>query len=178
MQSAHLNRNVTNVFQMPALLERVYYLNKQMTKHGCIYLDENLTPKVKITGSTRHVVLNQIQLFILVTFKSYKSGIHELGDSRHNLFLYCGRYIRIKCEEAQVVLNKSEWSCLMDLASSCLDKQIHKFFRLKEELVEWCNNCFETKSFCTPPSTNAIVFESLYDELMYKKHIFSCSDDT
>jgi hypothetical protein len=92
--------------------------------------------------------------------------------------MYCGRYIHIKCEDAQVVLNKTEWSCLMDLASSCLDRQIHKFFRLQEELVGWCNKCVETKSFCIPPSTNAIDFETLYDKLMYKKHIFNFFDNT
>jgi hypothetical protein len=136
MQSANLNRNVINVFQMPALLERVYYLNKQRKKHVCIYLDENLTTKLKIAGSTKHVVLNQIQWFILVTFDSYKSAVNELGDSRNNLFTYCERYIRMKCGDDQVVLNKIEWSCLVDLASSCVDRQIHKFFRLQEELVE------------------------------------------
>jgi hypothetical protein len=56
----------------------------------------------------------------------------------------------------------------MDLASSCMDRQIHEFYRQQVELVECCNKCFENKSFCTPPSINAIDFESLYDELMYK----------
>jgi hypothetical protein len=124
MQSAHPNRFVINVFQMLVLLERVNYLNKQRTNHVCIYLVENLTPKVKITSSTSHVVLNQIQWFIIVTFKSYKNWVHELGDSRRNLFMYCGRYVRMKCEDARVVLNKSEWSRLMDLTSGPADTQI------------------------------------------------------
>jgi hypothetical protein len=114
-------------------------------------------------------MLNQIQWFIFVTLKDYKCGVHGLGDSCHNLFMYCGRYIRIKCEDAQVVLKKSEWLCLMELSSSNLDRQIHKFFRLQEEMLEWSNKCLVSKSFCIPPSTNAVDFESLYDELMYKK---------
>jgi hypothetical protein len=141
------------------MLERIYYLNKQRTKNVCIYLEDTLAPQVKITSFTRHVVLNQAQWFILGTFKDYKCGVHELGDSRHNLFMYCGRYIRIKCENAQVVLNKTECSCLLELASLCLNRQIHKFFRLQEELLEWCNKCLEPNSFCTPPSTNAIDFD-------------------
>jgi hypothetical protein len=152
---------------MLALFERIYFLNTQGSKNVCIYLDENMTPQVKITSFTRHVVLNQTQWFILVTFKDYKCRVHELGDSRHNLFMYCGRYIRIKCEDTQVYLNNSEWSCLMDLASSCLNRQIHKFFRLQEELLEWSNKCLVSKSFCILPFTNAVDFESLYDELVY-----------
>jgi hypothetical protein len=61
----------------------------------------------------------------------------------------------------------------MELASSCLNRQIYKFFRLQIELFEWCNKCLESTSFCTPPSTNAIDFDSLYDELMYKKQFIS-----
>jgi hypothetical protein len=91
------------------MLERIYYLNKERTKNVCTYLDDNLATQVKITSFTRHVVLNQTQWFILVTFKDYKCGVHELGDSHHKLFMYSGRYIRIKCDNAQVVLNKTEW---------------------------------------------------------------------
>ena len=155
---------------MLTLLERIYFINKQRSKNVCTYLDDDLAPQVRITSSTGHVVLNQIQWFILVTFKDFEPGVYYLGDSRHELFMYCGQYIRIKCENAQVILNKAEWSCLMELARSCLNRQIHIFFRLQEELLEWCNKCWTSKSFCTPPSTNAIDFESLYDELMYKKN--------
>jgi hypothetical protein len=63
MQSAHLSLNGINVFQMLALLERIYFLNKQRTKNVCIYLDDNLTPKVMITSFTGRVVLNQILRF-------------------------------------------------------------------------------------------------------------------
>jgi hypothetical protein len=155
------------------MLERIYYLNKQRTKNVCLYLDDNLEPKVKITSYRHRVVLTQTQWFILVTFKDYKCGVHDLGDSSHSLFMYCGRYIRIKCENAHVVLNTMEWSCLMELAKCCLNRQIYKFFRLHEELLEWSNKCLVSNSFCTPPSTNAIDFDSLYDELMYKKQFHS-----
>jgi len=36
--------------------------------------------------------------------------------------------------------------------------------------------CFESKSFCTPPNTNAIDFDTLYYELIYKTVIFLCSN--
>jgi hypothetical protein len=50
-----------------------------------------------------------------------------------------------------------------------------QYFRLQDELVEWRNQCSETKSFCTPPTTNAVDFESLYEELMYGTHILNFS---
>jgi hypothetical protein len=44
----------------------------------------------------------------------------ELGNSRHTLCMYCGRYIRITSENTQVYLSK-DWSQLMDLAGDCID---------------------------------------------------------
>jgi hypothetical protein len=113
------------------------------------------------------VVLYQIQWFILVTFKNSipKIEVHELGDSHHNVSVYCGRYIRITSEDVSVFLSKSEWSYLMELAGSCIDRQI---LRVHDNLIQWRNMCFEYKSFRTPPQTNATDFETLYDELMYK----------
>jgi hypothetical protein len=70
MQNVRFNLAVINVFQMSTLLERVYFLKKQRTKYVSIFLDEHLTPQVKIVTSSRNVVLNQIQWFILVTFKN------------------------------------------------------------------------------------------------------------
>ena len=109
---------------MWTLLEHVYFLNKHRTKYVSIFLDETLKPHVKIASSSRSVVLNQIQWFILVTLKSYipKSEVHELGDSSHTLSLHCGRYIRIMSEDVQVFLNKTEWSDLMELARTCMDR--------------------------------------------------------
>lgn len=63
-------------FQMWTSLERVYFLNKERTKYVAIFLDENLTPQVKLTSSSRNVVLNQMQWFILVTFRNDIPKIH------------------------------------------------------------------------------------------------------
>ena len=47
-----------------------------------IYMNEDLKPQVKIGTSSGHVFLNEMQWFILVTFKSNipKNEVHELGD--------------------------------------------------------------------------------------------------
>jgi hypothetical protein len=96
------------------------------------------------------------------------SEVHELGDSHHAVSVYCGRYIRITSEDVSVYLNKSEWSYLMELASSCRDRQILKLCKVHDDLIQWRNKCFEFKSFCTLPHTNAVDLETLYDEIMYK----------
>ena len=125
---------------------------------------------MKIGTSSGHVALNDLQWFILVTFKSkiFKNEVHDLGDPHHTLSMYCGRYIRITSENTQVYLSKTDWSKLMDLASACIDRQVIKFCRLQDELVEWRNKCDESKCFCTPPNTNAIDFNALWDELSFK----------
>jgi len=63
-----------------------------------------------------------MQWFILVTFKSNtaKNEVHELGDPRHNLSMYCGQYIRITSENTQVYLSKKDWT---DGFSECLHRQ-------------------------------------------------------
>jgi hypothetical protein len=138
-----------------------------MSKHVCVYLDDDQAPQVKITARKDSVVLNEIQWFILVTFNEYKCGIHELGDPSHNLFMYCRRYIRIKCGSDQVVLLLTEWSYLMKLASACLDRQIRKLSVLQEEVSAWHDRCLESNTYRKPPSTSVIDFECLYDELMF-----------
>ena len=97
----------------------------------------------------RYAVLYETQWFILVTFKSHipKDEVHELGDSRHTLSVYCGQYIRITSENSQVYLSKKNWSRLMDLASACIDRKVIKFNRPQDKLVEWRNKYFESKSF-------------------------------
>jgi len=91
MQNALLILYFINVFQMTAwgLLRRTYYLNEQQTNYFSIYLndDDNLKPVVKIGTPSGHAVLNEMQWFILVTFKGYrpKSEVHELGDLQHTL---------------------------------------------------------------------------------------------
>jgi len=135
---------------MTRLLRRTYYLNEQETKYVSIYLNnDDLKPHLKFGTSSGHVVLNEIQWFILVTFKSDipKNEVHELGDSQHTPSVYCGRYIRITSENTQVYLSKRDWSQLMDLAKGCIDTEVIKYVRLQDKLLEWRNKCFESKSF-------------------------------
>jgi len=108
MQSALLSLYIIDVFQMTGLLRRTLFLNQQETKYVSIYLNEDLKPQVKIGTSSGHVVLNEMQWFILVTFKSNipKNEVHELGDPRHTLSMYFGRYIRITSEDTRVYLSK------------------------------------------------------------------------
>jgi hypothetical protein len=135
-------------------------------------MDECLTPHIKTVCSSRAIALNRIQWFILVTFKDHtpKDVVHELGDTRHTLDLYCGRYIRFTSDDFHILLSKSQWAYIMDLAGSCVNRQILELFRLHDELLEWRNKCIESKSFCTSPETNAIDFETLYDEIMFKTY--------
>jgi hypothetical protein len=170
MQDVRFNLVVINVFYMSTLLERVYFLKKRRAKYVSIFLGEHLTPQMKIVTFLRNVILNQVQWFILVTFKNDipENEVHELGDSRHTLSVYCGRYIRITSEEVNGMLNKSEWSYLMELAGSCINRQILKLCKLHDDLIQWRSKCFQFNSFCTPPQTNAIDFETLYDEIMHK----------
>jgi len=53
----------------------------------------------------------------------------------------------------------------MDLASGCIDRHVIKFCRCQEELLEWRDKCVESKCFSTPPNTNAIDIDELWDEL-------------
>jgi len=107
-------------------------------------------------------VLNDIQWFILVTFKSNisKNEVHELGDPHHNLSMYWGRQVRITSENSQVYLSKNNWSQLMDLASACVDSEVIKFCRFQDKLEEWRDKWVQSKCFCTPRNTNAIHFDT------------------
>jgi len=106
MQSALLSLVIINVCQMTGILQRTFF-NEQETKYVSIYLNDDLKPQVK-TGTSDHAVLYEIQWLILVTFKSDtpKNEVHELGDSRHTLSMYCGQYIRITSEKTEVHLRK------------------------------------------------------------------------
>jgi|GEM_PF-6876689 len=59
----------------------------------------------------------------------------------------------------------------MDLAIACIERQLIKFCRLQDELVEWRDKCVESKCFCTPSNTNVIDFDALWDELSYKNSL-------
>ena len=180
MQCALLSLHSINVFQMAAwgLIRLIYYLNEQETKYVSIYFnDDALKPEVKIGTPSGHAVLNEVKWYILVAFKCNipNNEVHELGDNRHTLSVYFGRYIRITIENTQVHLSKRDWSQLIDLASACINREVIKYGRLQDDLVEWRNKCFESKSFCSPPNTDAVDFNALWDELKYEKK--SLSDD-
>ena len=73
-----------------------------------IYLkDDNLKPEVMIATPV-HALLNEMQCFILVTFKSDipKNEMHGVGDPQHTLSVLCGMYIRITNENTEVHLSK------------------------------------------------------------------------
>jgi len=112
MQSAHLSLHIISVFHMWALLRLTYFLNEQERKYVSKYLNHDLTLQVKIGSSSGYAVLNDIQWFILVTFKCNidNSEVHKLGDSRHTLSMYCGRYIRITSEDTRLYLSEKDWS--------------------------------------------------------------------
>jgi len=65
----------------------------------------------------------------------------------------------------------------MPLASACIDRDVIKYGRLQDELVEWRNMCFESKYFCTTPDTNAIDFNKFWKELEYKNASLSNDDN-
>ena len=124
MQSAYLSLVIINVFQMTGSLRRTYYLNEQETKYASIYLNnDDLKPHLKIGTSSGRAVLNEIQWFILVTFKIdiAKNKVHELGDSQHTLSVYCGRYIRMTSENTLVYLSKKRF-----VAIDGLGKWLHR----------------------------------------------------
>jgi hypothetical protein len=152
---------------MLPIFQRIYYLNGQMSKYVCVYLDDDLAPQVKITSRKDSVVLSEIQWSKLVKkINEYKCGIHELGDPSNNLFMYCGRSVRIRCEKHKVVLLRQEWLHLMKVASACLDNLIRRLAPLQPELLSWCIRCLHYNTYCKPPVTDLIDFKSLYEELM------------
>jgi len=85
--------------------------------------------RLRLVNMTRTVVLNQMQWFILVTFKNLipKDVMRGLGDSRHTLDLYCRRYIRITFDDVHEVLNKSLRGYLDEMVGFCVDRQIMNF---------------------------------------------------
>ena len=87
MQSVLLSKHIIDVFQMTGSLRRTFFFNEQETKYVSIYLNEDFKPQAKTGTSSGHVVLNDIEWFILVAFKSNipKNEVHELGEPRHTL---------------------------------------------------------------------------------------------
>jgi len=90
MQSARLSLGIINVFQMTGLLRRTFYLNEQETKYVSIYLyNGDIKPQVKIGTSSGHAVLNEIQWFILVTFKVIYPRIKCMNFVTRNIPCQC-----------------------------------------------------------------------------------------
>ena len=61
-------------------MQSAHLTNEQETKYVSIYLNNgDLKPQVKIGTSSGHAMLNEIQWFILVTFKGDlpKNEVHE-----------------------------------------------------------------------------------------------------
>jgi hypothetical protein len=85
-----------------------------------------------------------------------KGKLHELGDSSHTQSIHCGRYVRITSKNIQVLLSKKEWVYLMQLASACINRQLIRFRRLQNDIVQWWNKCLQERAFSTPPNPNGI----------------------
>jgi len=54
-----------------------------------------------------------------------------------------------------------------------MDSEMIKYGRLKQELAEWRNKCFESKSFSKHPDINANDFYTLWNEMEYKNTFLS-----
>ena len=61
----------------------------------------------------------------------------------------------------------------MELASVCINKQVIRFSRLQDDLLQCRNKCLQEKAFSTPPNANGIDFYSLYDELNHITCLFN-----
>lgn len=109
-------------FQMLPFLNRVFHLNNRMSKRVCVYLGEDLLPLVKITTRKGHVVLNKKHWLKLINFNEYTYRIHSLISPGNNLFMTCGRSVRIRCDKKQVVLLRRELSYLMLAGGACLNE--------------------------------------------------------
>jgi hypothetical protein len=103
---------------MPALLYCTNFLDSARTKFETVFLDEYLTPQVKIASSTHHVVLNPTARVIVVSFKNGipKNTVYHLADSHHFLQMYSNRHIRITCNNAHVLLHNVQWNNLLHLS--------------------------------------------------------------
>ena len=130
---------------------------------------------MKIEAPSGHALLNNTQWFILVTFKDNipKDKVHKQRNSHHTLSMQCGRYIRIKSKSTQVLLSKINCEFLMELASSCINRKVVGFSRLQDNLVECWNKCLQERSFSTPPNSNGINFDSLFNKLCHKTCLFN-----
>ena len=96
---------------------------------SCIFLqraedvNENLKTHLKTGTSSGHMVLNDLQWFILVTFKSIisKNEVHELGESRHPVNVLWTVYTHHEWEHSSV--SKQKRKVTTDGFSECLHRQ-------------------------------------------------------
>jgi hypothetical protein len=72
-----------------------------------------------------------------------------------------------------VLLSKKDWAYLKELASVSINKQAIRFSRLQDDLLQLWNKCLQEKALSTPPNTNGINFDSLYDELSHRTSLFN-----
>ena len=161
MQSVSLNLHIIDVFQMKMLIRRTFFFNEQETKYISIYLKEDLKSYVKFRTSSGHVVLNDLQWFILVTFKSNRSKnlvTHVIRCQCTVDGVYVSRVRKVKFIWAKCLVTTDGFS---------------EFCRTQDESVEWRDKYVESKCFCSPPNTNAIDLDTLWDELTYKN--LSCN---
>lgn len=93
--------------------------------------------------------------------------MHEHVDSRHTSDSYCSQYIRITSEDIRVLLNKSQWACLMELASSWIDRHIVKPSKLYDELNSVKISVSKLNLSYTA-QRSATDFETIYDEIKHK----------
>jgi hypothetical protein len=110
MQNALLSLHFINVFPDVHATSTQILHQRAINKVLSLNLSDDLKPYVKIATPSGHIVLNITQWFTLLTFKSDipKNKVHELGDPRHTLSVYCGRYIRITSENTLVYLLKND----------------------------------------------------------------------
>ena len=81
----------------------------------------HLTQQVKILCSSYAAVLSDIECFILLSFKNGipNNTVYQLKTVNHTpaTCMYYKWYIRTSCTDDHVLLSKSQWAYLMDLAS-------------------------------------------------------------
>jgi hypothetical protein len=86
------------------------------------------------------VVLNAIAWLILLLFKNGipKNTVYQLGGCCHTIGIYYERCIHITCKGVHVLLSKTQRANLMDLANSCINRQILQLFKVHQDLTDWC----------------------------------------
>jgi len=48
--------------------------------------------------------------------------VYQLGASCHALDMHCKRYSSVTCKGVHVLLSKTQWTNLMNLATSCINR--------------------------------------------------------